>query len=346
MINKIDIENFTIFHKTELEFCDGINVFFGENGSGKSHALKLIYSIAACVSNKKHFSESADVKKHLQIALANKLNGTFKPEKLGRLVRRKQGLNKTTISLSYKASSRPIEFNFETRSSTEVKLTKTPKTQLPKSPVFLPTRELMSIYPGFVSLFDTVNLEFEETWRDTCVLLGAPTLKGPRTAIADKLMAPIEKSIGGKVELDKSGRFYLSIPKQGRMEMHLVAEGYRKTAMLARLISTGSLVDKGYLFWDEPETNLNPKLLKELIQVIINLSLHGVQIFIATHSMFFIRELEIERIKNKKLLLKYFSMNKSSEGTAVQQSPELEDIENLAALDEELRQSERYLQEH
>jgi len=346
MINNIHIENFTIFQNADLEFCDGINVFFGENGAGKSHAIKLIYSIATSVSNKKHFSETADVKKHLQIAIANKLNGTFKPEKLGRLVRRKQGLNKSTISLTYDDSRKPIEFNFETRSSTEVKVTKTPKSILSKSPVFLPTRELMSIYPGFVSLFDTVNLEFEETWRDTCVLLGAPTLKGPRTSIADKLMAPIEKSIGGKVELDKSGRFYLSIPKQGRMEMHLVAEGFRKTAMLARLISTGSLVDKGYLFWDEPETNLNPKLLKELIQVIVNLSIHGIQIFIATHSMFFIRELEIERMKNNKLLINYFSMNKSPDGTSVQQSQELDSIENLVALEEEIRQSERYLSEN
>ena len=32
------------------------------------------------------------------------------------------------------------------------------------------------------------------------------------------------------------------------MEIPLVAEGLRKLAMLARLIITGSLLDKGYLF--------------------------------------------------------------------------------------------------
>lgn len=41
------------------------------------------------------------------------------------------------------------------------------------------------------------------------------------------------------------------------MEMPLVAEGLRKVAMLARLIATGTLLEQGYLFWDEPETNLN-----------------------------------------------------------------------------------------
>jgi hypothetical protein len=39
----------------------------------------------------------------------------------------------------------------------------------------------------------------------------------------------------------------------GTMEMPLVAEGLRKLAMVARLISTGTLLDKGYLFWDKPE---------------------------------------------------------------------------------------------
>ncbi|MFO1416253.1 MAG: hypothetical protein U1F28_03715 [Acinetobacter sp.] len=40
--------------------------------------------------------------------------------------------------------------------------------------------------------------------------------------------------------------------------MPLIAEGLRKLAMLARLISTGTLLEQDYLFWDEPETNLSP----------------------------------------------------------------------------------------
>ena len=100
--------------------------------------------------------------------------------------------------------------------------------------------------------------------------------------------------MGGVIELDRNGRFYLKIPGQGRMEMPLVAEGWRKLAMLARLIATGSLLDKGYLFWDEPETNLNPKLLKEVASTILHLCHSGVQVFIATHSLFLMREFDIQ----------------------------------------------------
>lgn len=55
------------------------------------------------------------------------------------------------------------------------------------------------------------------------------------------------------------------------MEMPLAAEGLRKLAMLAQLIATGSLLEKGYLFRGEPETNLNPKLIKEAALTILRL---------------------------------------------------------------------------
>ncbi len=49
-----------------------------------------------------------------------------------------------------------------------------------------------------------------------------------------------------------------------RLEMHLVAEGLRKLAMIARLIATGSLSESVTLFWDEPDSNLNPKIITKV----------------------------------------------------------------------------------
>src|SRR5262249_4463982 len=134
---------------------------------------------------------------------------------------------------------------------------------------------------------------FEESWRDTCILLGAPGVRGPKEKRVWELLGPLEMAMGGKVELDKNGRFYLNIPEQGRMEMSLVAEGHRKLAMIARLIATGSLLDKGCLFWGEPEANLNPKLIKEAARTLLHLCRNGIQVFIATHSLFLMRELDI-----------------------------------------------------
>ena len=58
-----------------------------------------------------------------------------------------------------------------------------------KPPVFLPAQELLTLHPGFVPLHGIRHLEFDETWRDTCLLLGAPALRGPREAANAQSMA-------------------------------------------------------------------------------------------------------------------------------------------------------------
>ena len=43
-VKKIQLDNFTVFEKLSLEFSPGMNVFIGENGLGKTHIMKLLYS--------------------------------------------------------------------------------------------------------------------------------------------------------------------------------------------------------------------------------------------------------------------------------------------------------------
>ncbi|MCT8843835.1 ATP-binding protein, partial [Glaesserella parasuis] len=187
-------------------------------------------------------------------------------------------------------------------------------------------------------------LEYEETYYDTCLLLGNYLAKGPREERAKELLKPLEEAMGGKTVLD-NGRFYLSIQGQGTMEIPLVAEGLRKLAMIARLIATGSLLGKGALFWDEPEANLNPKLIKTVAKIILQLCNNGIQIFIATHSLFLLRELEILSKRQEFAHLKqfYFGLKTIDNGIAVDQGDSINQLEVLTLLDEELEQSDRFL---
>jgi predicted ATP-dependent endonuclease of OLD family len=41
-ISRLELENFTCFAKAEMDFSSGINVFIGENGTGKTHILKAM----------------------------------------------------------------------------------------------------------------------------------------------------------------------------------------------------------------------------------------------------------------------------------------------------------------
>jgi hypothetical protein len=246
--------------------------------------------------------------------------------------------------LQFAESSHNLQFTFSTVAKTEVTLKKTPK-QRTETAVFLPTRELLAIYPGSVSLYETTHLPFEKTWRDTCILLGAPLARGPREARIRDLLAPLEHAMAGTVELDRSERFYLNLNSGGSMEMHLVAEGLRKLAMVARLIAIGSLLDTGYLFWDEPEANSNPRVLKTIARTILQIADSGIQVFIATHSLFLLRELHIlQQREFSAFQTRCFGLHIGDDGTvSVQQGNTMDDIGEIAALDEDLQQSERYI---
>ena len=149
----------------------------------------------------------------------------------------------------------------------------------------------------------------------------------------------------GNVVPDKAGRFYLNVPS-GNMEMHLVAEGLRKLATVARLIAIRLAAgQKGYLFWDEPESNLNAKIIKTVARTILQMAQSGIQVFIATHSLFLLRELHIlQQREFAKLDARCFGLHIGADGAVtVQQGKTMNEVGTIAALDEDLQQSERYI---
>jgi len=47
MLQSLDIRNLTVFVEAHLRFSPRLNVIVGENGSGKSHLLKVVYAVLA-----------------------------------------------------------------------------------------------------------------------------------------------------------------------------------------------------------------------------------------------------------------------------------------------------------
>ena len=346
MLKSIIVKDFTVFPDAELNFVQGLNVIVGENSLGKTHLLKLPYAVMALSAEEGRKSKGRPpTKAHLQTRLAEKLKGVFRPERLGRLARRRKGRSRSDVELKLTESGTSIGFNFVSQNDSEVVIDRSPKRWCSQPPVFLPTRELLTIYPGFVSLYDGYSVEFEETWRDTCLLLGAPTVRGAREHRAAGLLKPLEAQIGGRVVLERNGRFYLRQVGGSNMEMPLVAEGWRKLAMLVRLIATGSLLDKGCLFWDEPESNLNPRLIREVAKAILGICRAGIQVVMATHSLFLLREFEVLlRCEFEGVQQRYFALRRGEDGVEVSQGDHVDDVDPLLLLDEELKQSDRFLE--
>ncbi len=289
-VASLSLKNFSAFREADFEFSPGMNVLIGANATGKSHALKLIYSIlkikSAGANGAIGESTSAET---TSLKLQEKLQRVFRPEdgRIGRLVTRGRGRNHAEIDLKWNKA----EFSFHL--STLDKLT-VERDALPaiKSCLFMPTRELLSMYPGFIAAYEGRELEFDDTYYDLSVALSAMPLRGPRLASAAELLEPLEQAVLRKVVL-KGGRFYLEAKGEGSMEAPLAAEGLRKVASLMHLITNGSLAKAGVLFWDEPETNLNPKLVTVIAQLLMKLAGAGVQLFIATHDYLLTNELSL-----------------------------------------------------
>ncbi|MEW5980093.1 MAG: AAA family ATPase [Acidobacteriota bacterium] len=97
--------------------------------------------------------------------------------------------------------------------------------------------------------------------------------------------------LDGRIVLEGS-RFYLASP-QGNLEAHLLAEGMRKIGALLHLIVNGSLMKNGFLFWDEPEANLNPNLITKVVETLRQLAKFGVQVFLASHDYLLTQRLSL-----------------------------------------------------
>ncbi len=346
VLRSLDIANLTVFAEARLKFSKGLNVFVGGNGSGKTHLLKVLYSIPAASWEEGRRAQGVlPTKAIMQTKISDKIVGVFRPEALGRLARRVRGRSRCQISLKFFEAALNIDLSFSTASKAEVSIDHVPSAWVREAPAYIPTRELLTIYPNFLATYESRYLDIEETWRDTCILLGTPLQRGPKEARINQLLEPIEAAMQGKIVLDQNGRFYLR-SDAGLMEMPLVAEGFRKLGMVARLIATGALADTGFLFWDEPESNLNPRLVKEVARTIYDLSRGGTQVFIATHSLFLLRELEIifSTLPKRDRNCRFFGLHPGSNGSEIIQGEGIEDIGDIASLDEELEQSDRFLE--
>lgn len=351
-IEHLSASSFGPFGGLDLRFSPQLNVVTGDNGTGKTQLLKLLYTATKTMEN--GWIEGPS-KTEMEGALAKKLVGVFKPDSLGRLASRVRGNSRAEVRLKYRGLGSAFEFNFSSKAANKVKVSSLPSQTLPDTAVFLPSRELLSIYPGLIALYESRETSFDETWRDTAVLLGRTALLGKRGQQANEILAPLLEILEGSVVEDK-GQFYVKLKTAagatGNIEAHLVSEGYRKLAMLVRLVQSGVLLEGGYLFWDEPEANLNPRTQRAVAKTIHLLAKHGTQVFVATHSVFILRELRL-LLDMDSIDTVYVGLERAHEssgndalvgvsGMAVKDQAELP---TLTALEEEAAQSLRYLEQ-
>jgi len=311
MLKKIKFEKFTAFEKLEVEFSEGINIFVGENGTGKTHILKAAY--AAC-----------DVSKS-QKNLAEKITKVFLPsgEQIGRLAKRASVSTLGYVEIHRELADPKKVINIRLSLSNHTKLPEKASVsgaykqwqEKPLESVYIPVKDMMANAPGFRSLYSLRNIHFEEVYADIIDRAFLGTLKGQADQSRKKLLEILQGAMDGKV-INKNEEFFLK-NKQGELEFTLLAEGIRKLALLWVLIQNGTLLKGSVLFWDEPETNLNPKLMRTVVEILIELQRMGVQIFLTTHDYIILKEFDLQTNADDKLRFHSLFRNKDSDEVEV-----------------------------
>ena len=111
-LKSLCVENFVAFQQP-LKWTQhaSLNVIIGENDTGKTHLLKLLYAMSRSIED--HSKKQAGPEpKELSELLAQKLRWTFLPQKLelGRLVTRGSG-NRLSVELCWNAGGH-LKFRF------------------------------------------------------------------------------------------------------------------------------------------------------------------------------------------------------------------------------------------
>lgn len=289
-ITKIQLKNITVFDDLTIDFTPGINVFVGENGMGKTHIMKLLYSACQAV-------------KH-EVSFSHKVVKVFRPDNLSiqRLVCRKNKGGTASVKVFSDKSNIGMTFTTKTK-KWEAAVTKEMEweKQYPElESTFIPAKEILSNSYNLTEAVSRGNVDFDDTYIDIIASAKVDISRGKDSADRKKYLNMLQNINNGKVTVDNE-KFYLKPGSQAKLEFNLVAEGIRKIALLWQLIKNGTLEKGSVLFWDEPEANINPIHIPVLVEMLLMLQRDGVQVFVSTHDYFLAKYFDNRKTENDKV---------------------------------------------
>lgn len=276
-IERVTIENFTVFEHVEIDFASGVNVLIGENGTGKTHLMKAMYVLLQeiklvtfdkCFKLKRYTTLCIDENKNIE--LSAKLKG----------VKNSQAVTFGKLSGQPETIKRYEDMRREPTQPSEIPLS-----------VFIPAKDMLTHSRSFLSLYDKFDLPFDKMYYDIISKSMLPNLR-EIPEIGKSILPKLEEIIGGVVVVENE-TFFIQKTNGELVEFSVEAEGIKKIAILWQLIMNESITEGSVLFLDEPDANINPALYKEVTTILLELARHGVQIFLATHNYNFAKYIEV-----------------------------------------------------
>lgn len=357
MISQLQLKNFTAFTELAIDFSPGINIIIGENGTGKTQLLKAVLAVSGPVPlGERADQELARNLCRLYQPLSGKVGELRREGKRGEAHLSATFASGQTIAAKFNSSAEEVTVMQPADCKPPPAIFIPTKEVLSlvrpwRSVRHLEVNRLEAVerpdLAAIARIFDASYLTLARLLiRARSNDLNTKVQFDPRFA---KMVPHLTNLIGGQY-LMENGRFVFEpghyveraaasrtrskhaqmyqdstewkfVPSgKRRLSSGMTAEGFRKIGVLQRLLSNDSLNPgtSGPLLWDEPESNLNPKLMRDLVQALLELARNGQQIILATHDYVLLKWFDLLLDKGKGDQVRFHRLYRGEEGEHIQ----------------------------
>lgn len=299
MITSITIDNFMGHSNLEVEDIPAINLIIGKNDTGKTGLLKLLYATVKSLEIYSKKSRVADASYALE--LADKLSKTFMPINggLGDLVQ-KGSREKLKAEVSIQGDggkyNQTIYYSFGEHTERKIPDCSSHIDALSDNMInalFIPAKEVLTAFADIRRIREQeYGVGFDDTYLDLIKSLDIPTTKGRVGSELSTVNRSLEELFEGKiVQTGQPEQPFIFKKGNQKFAIQQTAEGIKKIGILTTLITNRQLGKGTVLFMDEPETALHPDAVRQMVEMLVAMSKAGVQIFLASHNYFIIKQL-------------------------------------------------------
>jgi energy-coupling factor transporter ATP-binding protein EcfA2 len=286
MFEAIAVENLGGFSSLQWSGHQSINILIGENDTGKTYLLKLLYCLARSLEDFTRRSQSD--RPPWREVLADKLFWVYQPGQrgLGELVQKGESRLRVEATLH----QQPYHFAFG-RDTTRRITDATDVVSLPPelNALFLPPKEVLTALDAIAATREQLQIfGFDDTYQDLITALRLPPTQADLPEALERVLQSLQDLLTG--EIVREGNEFIFRRGREKYLMAQTAEGIKKIGILTTLIRNRTLRPHTILCIDEPETNLHPYAIVALVKMLFDLGQSGVQIYLASHSYFVIKQ--------------------------------------------------------
>ena len=326
----------------------GMTIILGKNDMCKTALLKIMYAIGKGTELYGKQTEHNHQVSFREI-ISGKVKNVFGSMRngLGDLVRKNGSPKKLSvyaefdgdwasdINFSFGVDARKLIADFGGHESIEKR---------PTNYVYIPAKEVVSAFNSIKAMTRQYFFPgYDDTTLDLIDLLDIPVRQAETAGDMAEVLQGMYSMFDGELQqVDTNDRF---VYKKGSTEyqMPMTAEGVKHIGILPTLIRNGQIGQGTVLFLDEPEDNLHPQALRQLVRMLALMARKGIQVFITTHNYFTLKQMQIESRKHAMdVMCCSLSRNKANEVEAtfvnlLDRMPENDIIEeSLSMYDEDI----------